>query len=261
MPRQPADRRMLILRAAAIVISAAAAIPASKGKEAAKFAQIWNKNISSFREEDLISDREMDLLLVPYSADRELDLIQWPPFLLASMIPIALDMAKDSKGKDRELKKRINADNYMYCDVRECYASFGNIITYLVDGEPEKPEKKVIQDIFTEVEKHILEDTLISELKMSSLPSLYDHFVKLMKYLMENKPEDRDQVVILFQDMFEVVTRDIFEGRFSSPFDSSHGVGSYGRPEGMATIPVICIIWSNQVSVTTRRFIYKAQTN
>ncbi|XP_077246957.1 callose synthase 3-like [Tasmannia lanceolata] len=211
-------------------------IPASKGKEAAKFAQIWNKIISSFREEDLISEREMDLLLVPYSADRELDLIQWPPFLLASMIPIALDMAKDSKGKDRELKKRINADNYMYCAVRECYASFGNIITYLVDGQPEKPEKKVIQDIFTEVEKHILEDTLISELKMSSLPTLYDHFVKLMKYLMENKPEDRDQVVILFQDMFEVVTRDIFEGRFSSPFDSSHGVGSYGRPEGIAPL-------------------------
>lgn len=26
---------------------------------------------------------------------------------------------------------------------------------------------------------------------------------------LENKPEDRDQVVILFQDMLEVVTRDI----------------------------------------------------
>ena len=30
--------------------------------------------------------REMDLLLVPYWADRELDLIQWPPFLLASKV-------------------------------------------------------------------------------------------------------------------------------------------------------------------------------
>ena len=28
----------------------------------------------------------MDLLLVPYWADRELDLIQWPPFLLASKV-------------------------------------------------------------------------------------------------------------------------------------------------------------------------------
>lgn len=30
--------------------------------------------------------REMDLLLVPYWADPELDLIQWPPFLLASKV-------------------------------------------------------------------------------------------------------------------------------------------------------------------------------
>lgn len=30
--------------------------------------------------------REMDLLLVPYWADRDLELIQWPPFLLASKV-------------------------------------------------------------------------------------------------------------------------------------------------------------------------------
>ena len=32
--------------------------------------------------------REMDLLLVPYWADRDLELIQWPPFLLASKVCI-----------------------------------------------------------------------------------------------------------------------------------------------------------------------------
>jgi callose synthase len=113
-------------------------VPVNKEKEAARFAQLWNTIISSFREEDLISDREMDLLLVPYWADRDLDLIQWPPFLLASKIPIALDMAKDSNGKDRELKKRIESDTYMKCAVRECYASFKNIIKFVVQGNREK---------------------------------------------------------------------------------------------------------------------------
>lgn len=47
-------------------------------------------------------------------------------------------MAKDSHGKDRELIKRIEADYYMSCAVRECYASFRNIIRYLVQGEREK---------------------------------------------------------------------------------------------------------------------------
>lgn len=31
--------------------------PSNKEKEAAKFAQLWNKIISSFREEDLISNK------------------------------------------------------------------------------------------------------------------------------------------------------------------------------------------------------------
>ncbi|GAV73698.1 LOW QUALITY PROTEIN: Glucan_synthase domain-containing protein/DUF605 domain-containing protein/FKS1_dom1 domain-containing protein, partial [Cephalotus follicularis] len=202
-----------------------AEIPSNREKEAARFAQLWNKIISSFREEDLISNREMDLLLVPYWADRELGLVQWPPFLLASKIPIALDMAKGSTGKDKELQKRIEADNYMSCAVRECYASFRNIIKKLVQGER---EKKVIEDIFTEVDKRIEEGQLISEYKMSALPNLYDHFVKLIKYLMDNKPEDRDQVVILFQDMLEVVTRDIMmEEHIFSLVDSSHGVSGH----------------------------------
>ncbi|KAK6925713.1 1,3-beta-glucan synthase subunit FKS1-like, domain-1 [Dillenia turbinata] len=197
-------------------------IPSSnREKEAAKFAQLWNKIISSFREEDLISNREMDLLLVPYWADRDLDMTQWPPFLLASKIPIALDMAKDSNGKDRELKKRIESDSYMSCAVKECYASFKNIIKFLVQGDR---EKDVINFIFSEVDKHIEAGDLIREYKMSALPSLYKHFVKLIIYLRNNDKEDRDQVVILFQDMLEVVTRDIMmEDHISSLLDSIHG--------------------------------------
>jgi len=46
-------------------------------------------------------------------------------------------MAKDSNGKDWELKKRIENDNYMSCAVRESYASFKNIIKLLVQGQRE----------------------------------------------------------------------------------------------------------------------------
>ncbi|RDX76753.1 Callose synthase 3, partial [Mucuna pruriens] len=200
----------------------------NKGKEAARFAQLWNQIITSFREEDLISNREMDLLLVPYWADRELDLIQWPPFLLASKIPIALDMAKDSNGKDRELRKRIDSDDYMTSAIQECYASFKSIINYLVQGDR---EKQVIEYIFSEVDKHIQADDLTREFRLSALPNLYGQFVKLIKYLLDNKHEDRDQIVILFQDMLEVVTRDIMmEDHIFSLVDSIHGGSGH---EGM----------------------------
>ncbi|XP_074292590.1 callose synthase 3-like [Silene latifolia] len=192
----------------------------NKEKEAARFAQLWNQIITTFREEDLISNRERDLLLVPYWADTDIDLIQWPPFLLASKIPIALDMAKDSTGKDKELMKRIFSDPYMPSAVRECYASFKSIIRFMVQG---RAEKIVIENIFAEVERHIEAGDLVTDYKMSALPSLYGHFVKLMESLLENKPEDRDRekVVICFQDMLEVVTRDIMED--TSVLESIHG--------------------------------------
>ncbi|KDP20385.1 hypothetical protein JCGZ_05268 [Jatropha curcas] len=207
-------------------------IHSDKEEEEARFAQMWNKIITSFRDEDLINNREMDLMLVPYWADKGLDLIQWPPFLLASKIPIALDMAKDSNGKDRELKKRVASDNYMHCAVRECYASFRSIIKFLVIGGK---ERQVIDDIFFRVDEYIQKDTLITELNMNALPTLYEHFVNLIEYLLANKKEDKDKVVILLLDMLEVVTRDIMEDEVPSLLESSHG-GSYGKHEGMTPL-------------------------
>lgn len=46
-------------------------------------------------------------------------------------------MAKDSNGRDRELRKRLEADNYMFDAVRECYALLKSIIKYLVVGVEE----------------------------------------------------------------------------------------------------------------------------
>ena len=76
----------------------------------------------------------MDLLFVPYSSDPSLKLIQWPPFLLASKITIALDMAAQFKAKDTDLWKRICADEYMKCAVLECYESFKQVLRVLIAG-------------------------------------------------------------------------------------------------------------------------------
>ncbi|KAK4760051.1 hypothetical protein SAY87_023182 [Trapa incisa] len=209
-------------------------IPSSKEKEAVKFAQIWNKIISSFRDEDLINNNEMNLLLVPYWADRDLDLIQWPPFLLASKIPVALDMAKESnvKDRDRELKKRLHSDQFMQCAVHECYVLCKNILNFLVLDER---EKKIINEIFDKIDELIFNDTLITELNMSNLPSLYQKFVQLIEYLLANKKEDKNKVVIVLLDMLEVVTRDILEDELPSMLDSSHGTYT-GRLDTMTPL-------------------------
>ncbi|XP_078161046.1 callose synthase 3-like [Carex rostrata] len=202
-------------------------------KETARFAQIWNEIITSFRNEDLINDKERDLLLVPYSKDPDLTgIIQWPPFLLASKLPIALDMASDSEGKDRDLKKRLKNDPYMLWAIKECYASFENIINCLVIGPD---ERDVIGKIFKEVDNHIREDTLIKDLHLKYLPILYHKFVKLLDLLKTNNKDDMGQVIILFQDMHEVVTRDIMDDKLPGLLDSLQG-GSNRRPEGITPL-------------------------
>ncbi|KAF7849020.1 hypothetical protein BT93_L1333 [Corymbia citriodora subsp. variegata] len=173
----------------------------------ARFAQLWNTIIGSFREEDLISNREVNLLLVPYWADSiPDDIIQWPLFLLASKIPIAIEMAKDSNGKDLQLEKRMQTDYYMSCAIRECYAQFKIIVRSLVRG---KRENQAIDSIFTQVDTHVKDGNLISKLNMSALPSLCKLSVKLIELLLDNKPEHSGEVVDLFQDMLEVFTQDM----------------------------------------------------
>ncbi|KAF7152125.1 hypothetical protein RHSIM_Rhsim01G0033900 [Rhododendron simsii] len=217
--------------------------PSNEGKEAARFGQLWNEIITSFRDEDLINDREKNLLLVPYWADRNLDRIQWPPFLLAGKLPVAVNMAKDSHGRDRELKNklqadelknRLQADHYMFCAVRECYESCKNIINFLVLGER---ERVVVNEIFSKIDRHIQEDDLLQELNMSALPLLCENFVELIEYLRENKQKDKDQVAIVLLSMLEYVTTDILEDPNPSLLDSSH-VGSYGMHEGMRLTPL-----------------------
>ncbi|KAI4310785.1 hypothetical protein MLD38_035735 [Melastoma candidum] len=200
--------------------------PASRRSEAAKFAQLWNEVICSFREEDLISDREMDLMLVPYTSDPGLKIIQWPPVLLASKIPIALDMAAQFRSRDSDLWKRICADEYMQCAVIECYESFKIILNTLVVGET---EKRIVGVIIKEIESNIAKNTFLEKFRMAPLPMLCEKFVELVGILKEADPEKRGTVVLLLQDMLEVVTRDMMVNESRELVELGHSGKEGGR--------------------------------
>ncbi|GLT53892.1 hypothetical protein SLA2020_271280 [Shorea laevis] len=211
-----------------------AEITASRRSEAAKFAQLWNEVICSFREEDLLikpeqfplSCREMDLLIVPYSSDPSLKIIQWPPFLLASKIPIALDMAAEFRSKDSDLWRRICADEYMKCAVIECYESFKHVLNVLVVGET---EKRIMGIIFKEVESNISKNTLLVNFRMGSLPTLCTKFVELVGILKDGDPSKKDTLVLLLQDMLEVVTRDMMVNEIRELVEVGHSSKDSGR--------------------------------
>ncbi|KAJ4980938.1 hypothetical protein NE237_031775 [Protea cynaroides] len=175
----------------------------------AKFSQVWNEFINCMRLEDLISNRERDLLLVPYSSS-DISVVQWPPFLLASKIPIALDMAKDFKGKsDGDLFKKIKSDDYMHSAVIECYETLRDILYgILVDDE----DKMAVRQICFEVENSIDQHKFLNEFKMSELPNLsskLERLLSLLKVNSEDVESYKTQVINVLQDIMEIITEDV----------------------------------------------------
>ncbi|XP_077226535.1 glucan synthase-like 4 [Tasmannia lanceolata] len=173
---------------------------------AAKFAQIWNQIISSFRSEDLISNREMDLMTIPLSSELTCGLVRWPVFLLATKFSTALDIARDFVGKDEYLYRKIRKDYYMHCAVKECYDSLKNILDFLVVGDT---EKRIVAEIIFEVETSINRSSFLVDFKLSGLLPLHTKCIQLVDLLLENEKCHQDKVVKLLQDIFEVITKDM----------------------------------------------------
>ncbi|XWS41048.1 hypothetical protein CRYUN_Cryun17cG0047500 [Craigia yunnanensis] len=178
-------------------------------KNIASFSLVWNKFIYSMRMQDLISNRDRDLLLVP-SSSSDVSVVQWPPFLLASKIPIALDMAKDFKKKDdTELFKKIAADDYMYSAVVECYETLRTIIYKLLDDEA---DQRIVKEICYEVDVSILQSRFLTNFRMSGLPSLSDRLEKFLRILISDSEDAdtfRSQIINVLQDIMEIITQDV----------------------------------------------------
>ncbi|KAL0884530.1 hypothetical protein Bca101_008511 [Brassica carinata] len=147
-------------------------------RDIARFSEMWNKFVHTMRDEDLISDEERNLLLVP-SSSKDVTVLQWPPFLLASKIPIALDMAKDFKGKeDTDLFKKIKSEYYMHYAVVEAYESVRDVIYGLLEDEPDKSDK----------------------------------LAKFLDILLNGNEGDetyKSQIINVLQDIIEIITQDI----------------------------------------------------
>ncbi|KAH8509176.1 hypothetical protein H0E87_011081 [Populus deltoides] len=173
----------------------------------ANFSHVWNEFIYSLRMEDLISNHEKDLLLVPYSSS-DVSVFQWPPFLLASKIPIALDMAKDFKGKeDAELYRKM--DEYMQSAVTECYEALGYIIFGLLEDDA---DKMIVKQILYEVDMSIQQHRFLNEFRMSGLPMLSEYLERFLKVLAGDHGNDdtyKSQIVNALQSIIEIITQDI----------------------------------------------------
>ncbi|XP_048434361.1 callose synthase 7 isoform X2 [Pyrus x bretschneideri] len=181
-------------------------------KNIANFSHVWNEFITSMRGEDLISNRDRDLLLVPYSSG-DVSVVQWPPSLLASKIPIALDMARHFKGKaDDDLFRKIKNDGCMYSAVTECYETLKDIIYGLLEDEA---DKMIVKWICSEVDSSIQQHRFLTKFRMSGLPFLSERLENFLKLLLVADEDDDNvyssmhQIINVLQDIMEIITQDV----------------------------------------------------
>ncbi|KAH9723664.1 putative callose synthase 8 [Citrus sinensis] len=179
-----------------------------KGKkdDIAKFVLVWNQIVNRFRVEDLISNRELDLMTIPMSKELFSGIVRWPIFLLAHKFVTALSIARDFVGKDKILFRKIRKDKYMYSAVKECYESLKCILEILVVGDL---EKRVISNIVNEIEESIGRSNLLDNFKMGELLALQAKCIELVELLVEGNETHHDKVVKVLQDIFELVTNDM----------------------------------------------------
>ncbi|XVE83628.1 hypothetical protein DITRI_Ditri16bG0102300 [Diplodiscus trichospermus] len=178
-------------------------------KNMENFSQMWNKFILSMREEDLINNKDQELLLAPCSSSDD-TIVRWPLFLLASKVPAALNIAKDFKGKeDAELIKLIEGDSYMRSAVIECYETIKCLIDGLLEDEA---DKKIAMKIYDEVAKSRKEHTFLKEFKMGRMPLLSVKLEKWLNILMTDYEDDeiyKAQITKALQGIMDTVAHDV----------------------------------------------------
>ncbi|XVE56659.1 hypothetical protein DITRI_Ditri04bG0028500 [Diplodiscus trichospermus] len=181
---------------------------------AALFSPFWNEIIKSLREEDYISNREMELLLIP-SNRGSLRLVQWPLFLLSSKILLAIDLAIDCKDTQADLWNRICKDEYMAYAVQECHYSIEKILHSLVDGEG----RLWVERIYREINDSISEGSLVITLSLNKLPLVRKKLTALLGLLRNEKPEEKGAANAVYQ-LYDVVTHDLLSADLREQLDT-----------------------------------------
>ncbi|KAL7139529.1 hypothetical protein ABFS83_09G058200 [Erythranthe nasuta] len=183
---------------------------------AAIFSPFWNEIIKALREEDYISNREMDLLSMP-SNTGSLKLVQWPLFLLSSKILLAMDLALDCKDTQADLWNRICKDEYMAYAVQECYSSIEKILHSLVDGEG----RLWVERIFREINSSISEGSLVITLHLKKLPVVLSRFTALTGLLIRDPtPELAKGAAKAVYDFYDVVTHELLSSDLREQLDT-----------------------------------------
>ncbi|GMI88471.1 enhancer of edr1 3, glucan synthase-like 5, GLUCAN SYNTHASE-LIKE 5, POWDERY MILDEW RESISTANT 4 [Hibiscus trionum] len=180
----------------------------SNQSQAHRFAQIWNEIITIFREEDVISDLEVELLESPPNA-WNIRVVRWPCFLLCNEMLLALSQAKALvDAPDKWIWNRICKNEYRRCAVIEAYDSIKHMMLAILDVQSE--EHSILTALFQEINHSIEIEKFSKSFNMNVLPQIHIKLIKLLQILTKHK-KDANQVVNSLQALYEVVVREFIK--------------------------------------------------
>ncbi|XP_004294021.1 PREDICTED: callose synthase 11 [Fragaria vesca subsp. vesca] len=194
--------------------------------EATRFALIWNEIMTTFREEDLISDRELELLELPPNC-WHIRVIRWPCFLLANELLLALNQAKELENEpDHLLWLRICKSEYRRCAIIEAYDSIRYLLLVVVRNGTE--ENSIITNLFREIDQCIENQKFMATYKMSLLPQIHAKLISLIDLLLQLK-KDTSKTVDILQALYELSVREFLWMKKSMETLRAEGLATRSR--------------------------------
>ncbi|MCE0481523.1 Callose synthase 11 [Datura stramonium] len=173
--------------------------------DATRFALIWNEIVITLREEDLVSDHELELMELPPNC-WDIKVIRWPCFLLCNELLLALSHARElADAPDRWVWFRICKNEYRRCAVIEAYDSIKYLLLEIIKYDTE--EHSIVTALFHDIDDCIHFERFTKVYKMAVLPRIHEKLVSLIELLLRPEPDLRDMVSVL-QALYEVSVRE-----------------------------------------------------
>ncbi|KAG9136289.1 hypothetical protein Leryth_003883 [Lithospermum erythrorhizon] len=200
--------------------------------DASRFAPFWNEIIRNLREEDYVTNLELELMLMPKNTGSLL-LVQWPLFLLASKIFLAKDIAVESRDSQEELWDRISKDDYMKYAVEECFFSVKYILISILDDDGGNDEgKKWVERIYEDIQSSIVNSSIHVDLDLTKLALVIQKVTALMGILKgDHSPELEGGAVKAIQDLYDVMRIDVLSINMREHYETWN-ILSKARTEG-----------------------------
>ncbi|CAO2171493.1 unnamed protein product [Urochloa humidicola] len=172
--------------------------------EAKRFALIWNEIIQTFREEDIISDNEVELLELP-PVVWKIRVVRWPCFLLNNELLLALSQAKELVANDRAHWTRICNNEYRRCAVIEAYDSIRHLLLEII--EERTAEHIIVSQLFFAFDAAMDNGKFSEEYKLELLPEIHSSIITLVELLLKEK-KDQTKIVNTLQTLYVFAIHD-----------------------------------------------------